>query len=304
MPLNQSNIHRSQRHWALLLLFPYLFGLIVLQTGPIVSTWVISLCQWDIVTPPKWIGLGNYTRLLHDVIFYKALLNTLYYTGVSVPLGVALSLGLAMLINRPLRGMFIFRTIYFLPVVTSTVAVALVWAWVYDPNFGILNFAIDKASRFVGLGPAAPMPWLGSPRTAMLSIIIMSVWKGLGYNMVIFLAALQDVPQQLREAAQLDGASRWQQFRHVVLPIISPVTLFVVIISLIGAFQVFDQMFIMTREGRPANSTLTIIYYLYNNAFRFLEMGYAAALGTVLFGLIMAVTAFQLVAQKRWVHYQ
>lgn len=297
-----SPILTAERRWALILLAPYIIGIVGLQCGPILATWLISFCRWDVVTAPTWIGLGNYQRLAEDAVFWKAMRNTLYYTAVSVPLGVSLSLALALLINRPLRGIWLFRTAYFLPVVTSTVAVALVWTWFYDTNYGMLNYLLDRAATLLGLGPIAPLPWLGSPKTAMLSIILMSVWKGLGYNMVIFLAALQNVPRELQEAAMLDGAGRWGQFRHVTLPVISPVLLFVVIVSLIGAFQVFDQMFIMTRDGRPANSTLTLVYHLYNHAFKYLEMGYASAIGVALFLLIAAVTALQWVARRHWVH--
>jgi multiple sugar transport system permease protein len=215
---------------------------------------------------------------------------------------VALSLLMAIAVDRPLRGIAIIRTCIFLPVITSTVAVALVWAWFYDPNYGILNYAIASMGGAMGFEGIKPIEWLNDPSTAMGAIIAMSVWKSLGYNMVIFLAGLQGVPRHLYEAAELDGAGPVGRFIHVTLPSISPITFFVVVVSLIGSFQVFDQVYIMARDGRPAGSTMTIVYYLYKHAFQRLEMGYASTIGTFLFGMILVVTLAQIALQKRWVH--
>ncbi|MBI1290843.1 ABC transporter permease subunit [bacterium] len=294
---------RTDRLWGLLLSAPYIFGLVVFALGPIVFSWSMCFFAWDNITPPRFVGLDNWTRLFGDALFRKACWNTLYFVLGSVPLGVALSLLLAVLVNRQVKGIGVFRMLYFTPVVTSTVAVALVWTWFYDSNYGVLNYLLDQGARLLGLDPPKPMAWLNNPTTAMPAIIAMSVWKGLGYNMVIFLAALQGVPKHLYEAAELDGASSVGRFLHVTLPSISPVTFFVVIVSLASGFQVFDQVYIMAREGRPADSTLTIVYYLYRHAFQYLEMGYASTIGTALFAIILAVTLVQLYGQKRWVHY-
>lgn len=290
-----------ERTWGWLLCLPYAVGLVFFSLGPIAVALGLAFFRWDNLTPPQFVGLAQWERLFGDALFWKALRNTLTYVVGSVPTGVVLSLGLALLVNTRLPAIGLFRTLYFTPVVTSTVAVALVWTWFYDSNYGVLNYFLEVGARLVGISRFEPVAWLNDPRTAMPAIVAMSVWKGLGYNMVIFLAALQNVPRELYEAAAIDGASRFRQFWHVTLPSISPVMFFVVVTSLIGAFQVFDQVYIMARDGRPANSTLTIVYYLYNNAFRYLDMGYACTIGMALFVLIGVVTGVQLVLQRRWV---
>jgi len=296
-----SPLGRLERKWGWLLCAPFALGLVLFSLGPITTALGLAFYQWDNLTPPRFVGLANWHQLFHDELFWKALRNTLFYVVGSVPTGVILALGLALIVNARLPGIGLFRTVYFTPVVTSTVAVALVWTWVYDSNYGLLNYVIEQIGKLVGL-KIKPIAWLNDPRTAMPAIIAMSVWKGLGYNMIIFLAALQNVPRELYEAAAIDGANRFRQFWHVTLPSISPVMFFVVVTSLIGAFQVFDQVYIMARDGRPANSTLTLVYYLYNHAFRYLNMGYACTIGMALFVLIGAVTGIQLVLQKKWVH--
>lgn len=303
VPVQRSAMARLERRWGLLLCAPYIFGLVFFAAGPILFSWIIAFFHWDNIGTPEFAGLDNWQRLLTDELFWKCVGNTAYFVIGTVPAGVFLSLLLAVAVNRPLKGIGFFRTVYFTPVVTSTVAVALVWTWFYDPNFGVLNFLIERIARLFGLNPPDPIAWLNNPRTAMPAIMLMSVWKGLGYNMVIFLAALQAVPNHLYEAAELDGAGRIGKFVHVTFPCISPVTFFVVIITLIQGFQVFDQIYIMARDGRPANSTLTIVYYLYKHAFQFLEMGYASVIGTALFLIIFAITLTQLWLQRKWVHY-
>lgn len=293
---------REERRWGLILCAPWIAGLVIFAAGPILFSWALTLFQWDNLTPPRFIGADNWRRLFTDPLFWQATRNTIYFTALSVPSGVILSLLLAMLVNRPLRGMRAFRTMLFVPVVTSVVAVALVWTWFYDPNYGLLNFALERGAALLGMPPPRPIAWLNNPSTAMPAIVAMSVWKGLGYNMVIFLAALQGVPRYLYEAAEIDGAGPVRRFFHVTLPTISPITFFVVVISMISSFQVFDQVYIMARDGRPANSTLTIVYYLYKNAFQFLDMGYSSAIGSALFVMIFGVTLAQLALQKRWVH--
>jgi len=297
-----SPLARLERHWGLVLSAPFIGGLLLFSLGPILAALSLAFFRWDNLTPPEFVGLANWKRLFADPLFWKALGNTLYFVVGTVPTGVVFSLLLALLVNVPLRGIGLFRTLYFTPVVTSTVAVALVWTWFYDSNYGVFNFLIERAFELVGLPPPKGIAWLNDPRTAMPAIMAMSVWKGLGYNMVIFLAALQNVPRDLYEAASIDGANRIRQFWHITLPGISPVLFFVVVTSLIGSFQVFDQVYIMARDGRPANSTLTLVYYLYQNAFRHLDMGYACTIGMALFTILGVITAFQMFTQKRWVH--
>ena len=281
---------------AYVLLLPTLVGLVVFTAGAVIAAFLISFTRWDIVTPAEWIGIGNYQRLATEPLFWKVLGNTFYYTILSVPLSLVLSLILALALNQKIRGVTIYRTMYFLPVVSSTVAVSLVWYWMYNPEFGLINYALAKLFKING--PA----WLSSTKWAMPAIIIMSVWKGLGYNMVIFLAGLQGVPQELYEAARIDGATGWQQFRNITLPMISPTTFFVLVMSTISSFQVFEQTYIMTKGG-PAYSTLTLVYYVFQQAFQWYHMGYAAALAYVLFAVILVITLLQATCQRRWVHY-
>lgn len=286
------------RQWLEVLpfLLPTLVGLALFSAGPVIAAFGLSFTSWDIVSPPQWIGLENYRQLIERELFWRVMRNTLYYTFASVPLALVLALLLALAMNQKLRGTTFYRTVYFLPVISSTVAIALVWAWLYNPEFGLLNYFL----RLIGIkGPG----WLGDPNWAMPAIILASVWKGLGYYMVIFLAGLQGIPEEYYEAAKIDGASAWQRFRYVTLPLISPTTFFVLVILVIGSFQVFEITFVMT-QGGPAYATLTIAYYIFQNAFEWYRMGLAAALAYVLFAMILVITVIQWKVQGRWVHYQ
>jgi multiple sugar transport system permease protein len=281
---------------AYLYLVPTFVGLILFSLGAIIASVGISFTNWDVLRPPHWIGLGNYARLFSTALTWQIFGNTLYYTGVIVPVGTALALGLALALNRGLRGIVLLRSLYFLPVISSTVAVSLVWGWLYNQQFGLINYLLSV----VGItGPA----WLADTRTAMPAVLIMSIWKGLGYNMVIFLAGLQGIPQELYEAAKIDGAGAWARFRYVTFPLVSPTTFFVVVLSTIAAFQVFDQTFVMTAGG-PAYSTTTLALYIYQNAFQWFHMGYAAALSYVLFAAVAVVTLVQFRVQGRFVFYR
>ena len=258
----------------------------------------ISLTRWDLLSDPVWVGLDNYIELLtDDPLFRTVLWNTFYFTVVSVPLSTVIALGLALLFNTGLRAIPLFRTAYFLPVITATVVVALVWRWFFNPDFGILNYALYR------LGVDSPPNWLASRTWAMPSVIILAVWKQVGYNMVIFLAGLQAVPASLYEAASIDGAGRWNRFRNITLPLLTPTTFFVLVISIINALQVFDAVLVLTNGG-PANATRTMVYHIWEEAFVFLEMGYAAAVAWILFLIVFLVTVAQWKLQKRWVHYE
>ena len=281
---------------AYLYLVPTFVGLILFSLGAIIASVGISFTDWDILRPPHWIGLGNYARLFSTPLVWQIFGNTLYYTGVIVPVGTALALGLALALNRGLRGVVLLRSLYFLPVISSTVAVSLVWGWLYNQQFGLINYLLSV----VGItGPA----WLADTRTAMPAVLIMSIWKGLGYNMVIFLAGLQGIPQELYEAAKIDGAGAWARFRYVTFPLVSPTTFFIVVLSTIAAFQVFDQTYVMTAGG-PAYSTTTLALFIYQNGFQWFHMGYAAALSYVLFAAVAVVTLSQFRVQGRFVFYR
>ena len=264
--------------------------------GAVLAAFFISLTRWDALTPWEWIGINNYRDMfLEDKLFARSMVQTGYYTLVSVPLGMVTSLLAAALVNQKLKFMTFYRTVFFLPGITSIVAVAMVWLWLYNPDFGVINWLLE----FVGIrGPA----WLGSTKWAMPAVIIFGVWRGLGYNMVIFLAGLQGIPDVYYEAAEVDGASRFRRFWHITLPLLSPTTFFVLIISLIGSFQVFEQTYVLT-QGGPAYATMTIAYYIFLQAFQWFHMGIASALSFVLFLAVMVVTAIQFGLQRRWVHY-
>ncbi len=286
----------GEGRWALLFLAPTLLGLAVLSAGPILATLAISLTKWDLLTAPKPVGLDNYAALLSDDRFLKALRNTFFYTIVSVPLGLAIALGLALALNVRIRGIAWVRTAYFLPVVTSTIAIALVWQWIYSPDSGLLN-------EVTGIFGIPAQKWLGNPTLAMPSIIAMSIWQGLGVNVIIFLAGLQAIPSELLDAASVDGAGRWARFRGVVLPLLTPAIFFTGVLSLIGAFQVFDQVFVLVKP-RPTDATITIVYFIYENGFKFFKMGYASAASWILFLIVALFTAIYFWSQDRWVHYQ
>ncbi len=270
-------------------------GFLVFLVFPMIASLGISFFDWELLTPPKFAGFKNFADLVGDRVFRDVVVNTLYYTFGLVPLNLIVSLGLAVWLNSRLRGLTLYRTAFFLPVVTVTVAVALIWRWMYEPRAGI----IDAGLRAIGLpGPT----WLGDPHWAMPAIIIMSVWKGFGYNMVLFLAGLQGIPTSIYEAATIDGASAWQRFWRITLPLLSPVIFLAVVLTVISSFQVFDQALVMTNGG-PANATNTIVLYIYQNGFQYFRMGYASAIAWVLFGVIFLFTLFQMRLQGRWVQY-
>ena len=281
--------------WIALFLVPSLLPLVTFTIGPMVASIGISTLEWNLISDAEYVGLDNYRELAGDPAFRAALWHTLQYIAGYLPLVFVGGLGLALLLNRGLKGLAFFRSIYFLPVVTSWVIVALVWRWLLSPTGGIVNSALE----IIGVdGPG----WWADPTWAMPSVILASAWKDLGFVMVIFLAGLQSMPQEVEEAALVDGASAWQRFRRVTLPLLSPSSFFVLIISLIHGFQVFDQVFVMTGGG-PAGATTVIVERVYTSAFRYGEMGYAAAMSWVLFTIILAVTLFQFRMQRRWVTY-
>ncbi|MFD8383449.1 carbohydrate ABC transporter permease [Streptomyces sp. NPDC059679] len=286
---------RSEAFAAWLFLLPSLIGFLVFTAGPVIAAGVISLLDWNLFSPPSFAGLDNFTRLGPDATFWSAFGNTLYFTFASVPLTLLVSLALALLLNQGLRRIAVFRSLLLLPYATITVAVAFVWVWLYIPTDGLVNAVLGV----VGIdGPA----WLISDDWAMPALIVMSVWKSFGFGMVIFLAGLQAIPQQLYEAARVDGATPWRTFRSVTLPLLSPAMFFVVVTSIINSFQVFDQALVMT-DGGPGSRTTTLVMYIYQTGFQNYEQGYAAAQSIVLFAFIAVVTAMQFLLQRGLVHY-
>jgi multiple sugar transport system permease protein len=281
----------------LLFISPWFFGFLIFTAGPLLASLVISFTEWGFVNQPTFVGLDNYAKMLRDPIFGIALRVTLIFTVVSVPLVLLVGLGTALLMTRPLPGMRVFRTIYYLPAVVGGVPMALLWQWVFQPEYGILNRMLNMA----GLpGP----DWLGDPKIALFAIVVVSAWN-FGLPMVVFISGLQNIPPVLYEAANLDGATAWNRLRSVTIPMLSSTILFVLVNQLITAFQVFDVVFVITEgTGSPVRSTLVYLLYFYQNAFRDFEMGYASALVWVLFLVIMAFTLLIFKSSNLWVFYE
>ncbi|MDP6507550.1 MAG: sugar ABC transporter permease [Chloroflexota bacterium] len=277
-----------------LFITPSLIFIAIFVIGPIIGTLWYSLTSYDLMSSPRYIGLANFERIIDDDRFSRSMTNSLLFAFGTVPTGVVTSLLLAALINRQIRGIYAFRALFYMPVVSSFVSVSLIWLWMYEPQMGLLNDALEA----LGL---PRLKWMRSAQTAMLSIIIMSVWKNMGLNMVIYLAGLQGVPPHLYESSEIDGAGRISQFLRITVPLLAPTTFFVVIVYFIGALQMFVQVFIMTQGqantsewGGPLDSTLTVVVLVYQNAFEYLKMGYASAVSFMLLlvaGVITIINA-------------
>jgi multiple sugar transport system permease protein len=280
--------------WGYLFIAPQMLGLILFILGPVFVAIYLSFTQWNMIAPPRWVGMRNYLRQLGDPLFHTVAWNTAYLSVVYIPLVIAASLGLALLLNRqfPLRN--VYRALYFAPVVTSVVAISLLWQWILEPEFGLLNYLLSM------VGIQGPL-WLASRDWAMPGIILMRVWWGAGFYMVILLAGLQSIPPIYYEAAKLDGANAWQCFRFVTLPLLSPALFLVFVMATILTLQEFEQVYIMTGGG-PADATNVMVLHIYRQAFRYFRMGDATALSVLLFGVIILFTYLQFRASK-WVHY-
>jgi multiple sugar transport system permease protein len=286
--------HRREARAGILFVAPALALIGVFFVLPVLAGFALAATDFDIyaIGDPgtvRFVGIANFAALLNDPVFWKALVNTFYFVLVGGPLSVALSLAAALLVNaRVARFKGLFRTVYFAPVVTTLVAVAVVFRYLYHPRFGLANQILE----LVGVGP---VNWLGDPHWAMPAIILMSVWKNFGYNMIIFVAALQSIPVSMYEAARVDGAGVWQQCRHITLPALRPMLVFVGVITMIGAFQIFTEPYILTGgTGGPLNATLSLVMYMYKQGFRWWNMGFGAAVALVLFLIILACTLLQL----------
>lgn len=280
-----------------LCLLPWILGFIFFSVGPAVTSLILSLSDYNILlSSSAWIGLENYGRLLHDPLFWQSLKVTVLYTTGAIPLGLATSLVLALLMNQKLKAIALFRTIYYLPMLVGGVAVALLWQWIFNPNFGIINWILWELFRVIG------PDWLLSETWTIPAFIIMSLWTT-GAGMIIFLAGLQGIPVALYEAAEIDGASWWKKFWKITIPMLSPVIFFNLIMGLIGSFQIFTQSYIMTNGG-PHNASLFYVLYLFFKGFQDYQMGYASALAWVLFIVILACTLLVFKSSPMWVYYE
>lgn len=292
-----TRMERRHLRNGLLFLTPFIIGFFAFALYPLLASIYYSFCSYNVIRPPVWVGLANFrTLFFEDPLFWKSLYNTLFFTLFSVPLGLAFSIGLAMLLNQKIRGMAVYRTIFFLPTVVPVVASSVLWLWVLNPDSGLVNgvlreFGID--------GPG----WIANEHWSKPSLVLMSFW-GVGGAVVVFLAGLAEVPQALYEVAEIDGAGRWAKFRHVTLPMLTPTILFNLVMGLIGAFQYFTQVYVMTGgKGGPVDSTMFYPLYLYRNSFYYLRMGYASAMAWLLFLVVLTVTLLVLASSRRWVHY-
>jgi ABC-type sugar transport system permease subunit len=297
---------RRERHEAItgyLFIAPGMLLFLVFVFIPVIAAFYLSFTRYDIIHTPVWIGLDNYIRLFKDENFSKSIINTGVYAAGLIPIGMAAALGLAMILNEKIRGISFFRVAFYIPVVTSMVAISMIWMWMYHPAYGLINTTLGaSAAALAKIGGAigwkwlaelsfTNQGWLADPNQALWCVIIMSIWGGLGWNMVIYLAGLQGVPDYLYEAAIIDGASRWQRFCQITWPLLKPTTFFIFVTSVIGASQVFGYVYVMTNGG-PNNATTTIVHQIFQNAFSFLKMGYASAMAFVLFVIIFAISMF------------
>lgn len=296
MKNNIGKKRRRKERWIIFsFLAPNIVGFLIFTLIPVFATGVISLTEWNLIGEMEFVGLENYFKVFETKRFYQVMGNTLFYTIATVPLGLFLALCLSVLMNRKIRGITVYRTIYYLPVVSSGVAIAMLWKYLYADNVGLL------AMVWKFFGAEAPR-WLTSTKWSMTAISIMSVWKGLGGTIVLLLAGLQSISPSYYEAAKIDGANGWQQFTNVTIPLLTPTLFFQLIMSIINSFQVFDATAILT-EGGPGFSSTSIVYYIYTSAFKDLKFGYACALAMVLFFIILVITLVQWLGQKKWVNY-
>jgi len=288
-------MRRKEGRAGFLFALPWLFGLVAFMFYPLLMSLYYSFCDYSALRAPVWIGAGNYSELVHDEVFWTCVKNTVLYACVSLPLSMVIAIGLAMLLNTNVKGMAIYRTIFFIPSLVPMVSLAMLWLWILNGDYGVLNTALAH------IGIKGP-DWLGDATWTKPALILMSVW-GVGNAMLIYLASLQDVPTSLLEASELDGANAWQRTRNVTLPMISPVIQFNMVMGIIGSLQVFAIPFVMFPGGKPARSTYFYAMYLYDNAFNYSRMGYASAMGWILFVVILLLTLIALKLSNKHVHY-
>ena len=291
------SLARREALWAYAFIAPWTIGFIIFTVGPMLASLFFSFTDYNIIDAPRWIGLTNYINLFHDDLFWHSLGITFKFAAIALPLGLVFSYLIAVLLNSKISGINIWRTVYFLPSVIAGVAVALLWGRIFDPKFGILNPLLEK----IGIeGPG----WLSDPHWAISALVIMSLW-GVGGNVIIYLAGLQGVPTDLYDAAKVDGATTWQRFRYVTLPMTTPVIFYNLVLGLIGTFQYFTEVYVLTNgTGNPARSTLFYNLYLYQNAFKYFHMGYASTMAWVLFIIVLGLTLLIFRSSDSWVFYE
>jgi multiple sugar transport system permease protein len=294
LPGRMSRLERRNLRNGLLFISPWIVGFLAFTAYPFIASLFFSFTKYNIVSSPSLIGLSNYINLFHDPLFWKSIYNTFYYTVIEVPLSTVVAIAIALLLNLKIRGQAIYRTIFYLPSIVPAVASSVLWVWLFDPSFGVIN---DVLAQLGIKGPG----WLFSTLWSKPTLILMGLW-GIGGPIVIYLAGLQGIPNELYEAAAVDGASAWRRIRRITIPLLSPVILFNVILGVISSFQYFTQAYVMT-SGGPDNSTEFYSLYLYDQAFEYLHMGYASAMAWILFVIILVITLVLFKLSKRWVFY-
>ncbi len=289
-------MQKKRRMWGWVFVGPQLIGLVTFAVIPLFMSFIISFNTWDGIAPAmEFAGLQNYIHQLGDSDFTKSLGNTVVYSLMFIPVDMVLALALALAVQK-IKGKTFYRLFYFMPVVTGSVSVGVIWTWIFNGDFGLINSAL------AAIGIEGPK-WLTDPKMVLISIVIVSVWWNVGYNMVLLLAGLQNVPEVYYEAAQIDGANKWNTFWHITIPMLSPTLFFVLITTIISSFQVFDQAFVMTKGG-PVKASYTLVYHIYQNAFVDFKMGRACAASMMLFVIILLITLIQMYGSKRWVNYE
>jgi multiple sugar transport system permease protein len=294
---SKGSIEKHQRKYGYLFALPWILGLLLFYAYPLLSSVYYSFTNYNVISEASWVGLRNYLELFKDPTFRISITNTIVYALMAVPTSVLLGINLALLLNIPIKAQGIFRTIFFLPTLVPVVATSIIWQWLLNPQFGIVNFLLDK----VGItGP----PWLGNPHWAKPSLVLMAQWV-IGNTVIVYLAGLQDISQDYYEAADLDGANWFQKAIRITLPLLSPVIFFNMVMGIINTLQVFTLPYALTYgTGNPANSLLFYSMYLYNNAFAYMKMGYASAMAWILFVIIITITLFIFRSSNKWVFYQ
>lgn len=287
---------RTEIFYGYLFLSPNVLAVFVFMVIPIIYSLYLSLTQWDLITDPRFIGLDNFAHMFQDSRFLMSMKNTFLFSLYTIPTGIIISLFFALLLNQAIKGVNLYQAIVFMPVIVSMVAVAMVWRWIFNTEVGLLNLALD----FFGISPVG---WISTEKWALVSVAIVAVWKSVGFNMVILLAGLKGVPGHLYEAARIDGAGTLSKLFKITLPLLTPSLFFVTIMSILGSFQVFDAVFMLT-SGGPGNSTNVIYYWIYRNAFHFFNMGYAAALSWIVFGILFTLTLLQFKLFGKNVNYE
>ncbi|GBF75063.1 sugar ABC transporter permease [Paenibacillus sp. 598K] len=286
---------RKELAWLYLFVAPPVLGFLLFGLAPIVFSIYISFQKWDMLSDPQWVGLGNYSELLNDGKVFQSMYNTIYLM-LGIPIGMLLSLLLAILMNRKFKGISFMRTLYYLPVISPVIAISLLWQWILNQDYGLLNNYLWDLFGIQGPN------WLGDPNWVKPSLILIGLWGGLGGNMVLYLAGLQSVSSTYYEAAEIDGAGAWHKFMKITVPLLSPIHFFILVMGIIGAFQTFSQIYVLATDGGPEYSGATIVFYIFQHAFKYFNMGYASAAAWLLGMMIFIITLLQFKLSKRWVY--